>query len=210
MTAAKLRPAPRKRAHGGESPPLPHLNANAATDEGVRRIHLIQGDHYVSADRDLVLTTLLGSCVAACLYDSAAAVGGMNHFLLPGADPADPASRRGAGEDAYAVHLMELLVNGLLKRGAGRERLEAKLFGGARTIEGLADVGARNADFANRFLEREGIRVVSSSCGGDRGRRIQFWPVSGRARQSFLAPGEAPRPQAIVRRPADEDAVEFF
>ncbi|ACK50405.1 CheD [Methylocella silvestris BL2] len=177
-----------------------------------RRIHLIQGDYYVSDEPDVMLTTLLGSCVAACLYDRLVGVGGMNHFLLPGlqaAGEAPQAQRR--ADDPYAVHLMELLVNGLLRRGARRDRLEAKLFGGARTMEGLADVGARNSSFAKRFLEHEGIRVVGASFGGDKGRRIQFWPVSGRARQVFLAASEAtPPPFVAPRRLPDEGAVEFF
>ncbi|PNG24417.1 chemotaxis protein CheD [Methylocella silvestris] len=179
---------------------------------GERRIHLIQGDYYVSDETDVMLTTLLGSCVAACLYDRMAGVGGMNHFLLPGAeaqDDARQAPRR--GDDPYAVHLMELLVNGLLQRGARRDLLEAKLFGGARTMEGLADVGARNSSFAKRFLEHEGIRIVGASFGGDKGRRVQFWPVNGRARQVFLAASEAPRPQFVApRRGQDQRAVEFF
>jgi len=128
-----------------------------------------------------MLTTLLGSCVAACLYDALAEVGGMNHFLLPGQIGGQGTSER------LGVHLMELLVNGLLKLGAGRDRLEAKLFGGAKTMAGLQDIGAANARFARAFLEREGIPVLAASLGGDAGRRIQFWPASGRVRQHFLS-----------------------
>ena len=106
---------------------------------------------------------------------------------------------------------MELLVNGLLQRGARRDRLEAKLFGGARTIDGLSDIGARNADFAERFLRNEGIVIVGGSLGGESGRRIQYWPVSGRARQAIMsADKNLPLPVAPVM-PKDADGeVEFF
>ncbi|VTZ50443.1 putative chemoreceptor glutamine deamidase CheD [Methylocella tundrae] len=174
-----------------------------------QRVHIIQGEYNVSDDPCVVLTTLLGSCVAACLRDPVAGVGGMNHFLLPGQE-ADEGVRRRDGE-TYGVHLMELLVNGLLRRGARRDRIEGKLFGGARTMDGLADVGARNASFAERFLKYEGIRLAGGSLRGDQGRRIQFWPVSGRARQVFLSASQTPRPQTIAApKPANAGGVEFF
>ena len=82
---------------------------------------------------------------------------------------------------------MELLVNGLLKVGARRDRLEAKLFGGARTVRSHNDIGKHNVEFAERFLRDEGIAHVGGSTGGLQGRRIQYWPVSGRARQILLS-----------------------
>jgi chemotaxis protein CheD len=148
-----------------------------------KRIHIIQGEYRVVDDPHAVLATVLGSCVAACLRDPEVGVGGMNHFLLPG----DESAARSGEAERYGVHLMELLVNGLLKKGARRDRLECKLFGGARMMEGLSDIGARNAAFARRFLQNEGIRVVAENLGGDRGRRIEYSPVSGRARQSLLS-----------------------
>ncbi|MGO7428723.1 chemotaxis protein CheD, partial [Rhizobium ruizarguesonis] len=81
------------------------------------------------------------------------------------------------------VHLMELLINGLLKQGARRDRLEAKIFGGAKTISTFSNVGEQNAAFAVQFLRDEGIPVVGSSTGGEHGRKLEYWPVSGRARQ---------------------------
>jgi chemotaxis protein CheD len=116
-----------------------------------------------------------------------AQVGGMNHFLLPGDEAASPLVAR------HGVHLMELLINGLLKKGAARDRLEAKLFGGARTMQGLGDIGATNARFAQDFLKREGITITGGSLGGETGRRIQFWPASGRVRQKLVRATEEPR-----------------
>jgi chemotaxis protein CheD len=151
-----------------------------------RKVHVIQGEFFVTEAPDLVLTTILGSCVAACMRDAVAGVGGMNHFLLPGDD-----GRQSEGGLRYGVQAMELLVNGLLRRGARRDRLEAKLFGGGRLIDGLTDVGDQNAAFAERFLRDEGIRFTGGSLRGDQARRIQYWPVSGRARQICLARNEA-------------------
>lgn len=163
----------------------------------LRKVHVIQGQYHVSNDADLVLTTILGSCVAACVRDPVAGVGGMNHFLLPG--------ENGGEGLRYGVQSMELLVNALLRRGARRDRLEIKLFGGARMIEGLTDVGSQNAAFAERFVRDEGLTYVGGSLRGQRARRIQYWPVSGRARQVLL---EASGSQvfATERPPAREAA----
>jgi chemotaxis protein CheD len=168
------------------------------TDGSERRINLVQGEYKVSDDPQVVLSTLLGSCVAACIRDPVAGVGGMNHFLLPGAEVGSQKESERIG-----VHLMELLLNGLMRQGAQRDRLVAKVFGGARMMSGLSDIGRKNADFAKRFLAYEGIKVVSGDVGGQKGRRIQFWPVTGRALQSYIsqvidtAPARAPpRPEA--------------
>ncbi|MDE1159737.1 MAG: chemoreceptor glutamine deamidase CheD [Neorhizobium sp.] len=179
-----------------------------------RRVHIIQGEYKVISDPDVVLSTILGSCVAACLRDPVAGVGGMNHFLLPGS-----ATSMAASGDAtrYGVHLMELLINGLLKKGARRDRLEAKVFGGAKTIASFSNVGEQNAAFAMEFLRDEGIRVVGSSTGGEHGRKLEFWPVSGRARQYPLTGAETQRTVALEQRPvrpapkpAVDDSIEFF
>jgi chemotaxis protein CheD len=142
--------------------------------------HVIQGEHAVSREPNVVMTTVLGSCVAACLHDPAAGVGGMNHFLL-----AEDASGVAVGEEAmrYGAFAMEVLINDLMKLGARRDRMQAWLFGGARMFNSLGDIGAANAAFANSFLSAEGIGLVGCSLGGARARRIEFWPASGRARQ---------------------------
>jgi chemotaxis protein CheD len=178
-----------------------------------KRVHIIQGEYKVVNDPNVVLSTILGSCVAACLRDPVAGVGGMNHFLLPGSGGA-----MASGGDAtrYGVHLMELLINGLLKQGARRDRLEAKIFGGAKTIASFSNVGEQNAAFAMQFLKDEGIPVVGSSTGGEHGRKLEYWPISGRARQYPLTGAEAQRTVALEMRPARavpkpvESSIEFF
>jgi chemotaxis protein CheD len=171
-----------------------------------RKIHVIQGEFHV-ADEEVVMTTILGSCVAACVRDPVSGVGGMNHFLLPGA----------SGDEGlrYGVQSMELLVNALLRMGARRDRLEVKLFGGAHLFDGLTDVGGQNSAFAERFLRDEGLNYVGGSLRGDRARRIQYWPISGRARQILLAPTEskvfaAERRRVPVAKVEDSGALELF
>ena len=173
-------------------------------------VQIMQGDFYVTGDPKETLTTILGSCIAVCIRDPIAGIGGMNHFLLPGEDT------RAHDRDAerYGDYLMELLINGLMKQGAQRERLEAKLFGGANVIAAMSDIGARNAEFARQFLEDEGIAYAGGDVGGNAPRRIQFWPVSGRARQIFVRVdrktlGERERIAATAAPVADDD-VELF
>jgi chemotaxis protein CheD len=182
---------------------------SSGTERPQRRLHVVQGEFEVSGDPDVVLTTILGSCVAVCLRDKERGVGGMNHFLLPDgeSDGVDDGKR-------YGVNAMELLINGLLRKGARREHLEAKLFGGARMFDGLSDVGAANAAFAERFLQDEGIPVVGGSLGGVGARRVKFWPTSGRAQQRVVtdtaAIGDlkrAPKPAPVA---ADEGELELF
>lgn len=177
-----------------------------AQDKITKRINVTQGEFAISSTPGEVITTILGSCVAVCLYDPISKVGGMNHFLLPG-------KKTSAGTDvtSYGLNAMELLINGLLKVGAKRNRFEAKIFGGARMIEGLSDVGMQNGHFAVDFLGFEGIPCISKSLGGVNGRRIRFWPMSGNVQMLMLgeaekiAPIKRPKPAPIVT-----DDVDFF
>lgn len=159
-----------------------------------RTVYVLQGEFRISCDADVVLSTILGSCVAVCLWDWDAGIGGMNHFLLPfGPRAAASAPER------YGVHAMELLINGLLKAGAARSRLQAKLFGGASLSTALSDIGQTNATFARGFLAAEGIPCRAESLGGTSARRVLFRATTGQARQ-FLVPETTLEPQAL--RPA--------
>jgi chemotaxis protein CheD len=142
--------------------------------------HVVQGSFRIS-DRDGdTLTTILGSCVATCLYDPTVRVGGMNHFLLPDGGKGKGDLRR------YGLHAMELLINALLKAGAQKHRLQAKLFGGAAMHDGLRDIGRSNAEFARRFLATEGIPCIAENLGGTQGRRLRYWPTTGRAQLRMM------------------------
>ena len=132
------------------------------------------GAYAVTDESDMSLMTLLGSCIAACICDPVAKIGGLNHFLLP--DGGDQNASQNSLR--YGMYAMEVLINDLQKRGAARSRLEAKLFGGANVISlsrGEA-VGERNAKFAADFLRKERIPLLASDVGGTRARRIYFNP----------------------------------
>ena len=179
------------------------------------RVHVVQGQQHVENDPDAMLTTILGSCIAACLWDPVRGVGGMNHFLLPGENNQSPDFGSIGSSARYGVHAMELLVNALLRRGARREGLQAKLFGGARMIRGLTDIGEMNATFAEGFLKAEGIPLAGGSLRGNQGRRIQFWPVTGRARQVLMSSDtgtvfKTEYQASAAKAPAQTGAVELF
>lgn len=168
-----------------------------------KTVTILQGEFAVSADPAVVMSTVLGSCVAVCLFDPQAGVGGMNHFLLAGID--EPRS----GDLRYGVNAMELLINQLLGIGAERQRLSAKLFGGARMTAHAGNIGRSNAAFAQDFLDQEGIPCVSKSLGGDMARRVQFTPVTGAARQLQIA-GIEPDIEPVKRPPPPATDITLF
>jgi chemotaxis protein CheD len=138
------------------------------------------GDFATTSRTDLAIVTLLGSCVAACLCDEEAGVGGLNHFLLP--EEANQADSTASKSMRYGVNAMEQLINALLGMGASRARLKAKLFGGASVVSQASNgkIGSRNGEFAERFLQKEGIPVLAKDLGGSFARRIYFLPFGNR------------------------------
>jgi len=148
-------------------------------DFGRHAVKIMPGEFFV-AKEDVVLLTVLGSCVAACIWDRVAKIGGMNHFMLPAAG-AGHSSAGSAGR--YGVFAMEQLINELIKRGAAKANLEAKVFGGASALGScsMLNVGECNASFVLQFLGKEGIRVASQDLLDVYVRRVAFFPTSGRA-----------------------------
>ena len=176
-----------------------HRRVDPSTGRWTTRV--LPGECYVTGNNE-VLTTVLGSCISACIRDPQLGVGGMNHFLLPvepGAAPAAAESALGLAT-RYGGHAMETLINGLLKRGARRERLEIKLFGGGKILGGSADVGKRNIDFIHDFLKIEGLRSVAEDLGDVYPRTVTYEPSTGRARVKRLRPVEA---QSVARHEQD-------
>jgi len=153
--------------------------------QGLNVIKVLPGAHYVTSGRDEMITTVLGSCVAACIYDPFCGVGGMNHFMLPESE----SGKWGAASSVmrFGNHAMEVLINDLLKLGAHRGRLEIKIFGGANVIRGKTPIGDMNCSFVRSFLQREGLRTTAEDLGGVHPRRLQFFPDSGRVRRQYLS-----------------------
>lgn len=173
-------------------------------------VKVLPGEYWVD-DREIVIVTVLGSCIAACLYDRTAGVGGMNHFMLP--DGGADASGR------YGAYAMEVLINELQKRGAQRSRIEAKVFGGGRVMQGFTamNIGEQNAAFVERFLAAERIPIVSRDVLDIHPRKVCLFPVTGRALVKKLAAAsvdptlveESRYRQRIVQAPA-AGSVELF
>ncbi len=168
---------------------------------------------YVVTGEDVMLVTLLGSCVSACVRDPLAGVGGMNHFMLPDSESGEGSSAR------YGAYAMEVLVNELLKRGAARSRLEAKVFGGGAVLASLSssNVGERNSSFVLRYLADEGVPVLAQDLGDICPRRVHYFPRSGRvmlrrlpaAQQAEVMDNETLYQSRLRQTPATGD-VELF
>ncbi|MCK9636952.1 MAG: chemotaxis protein CheD [Methylobacter tundripaludum] len=147
--------------------------------QGLPRIIIDPGESYVTK-KDEIISTLLGSCVAACLYDPVNHVIGMNHFLLAQQHAAHNAALLGSEGGRYGIHAMELLINQMLKQGAQRIHLKAKAFGGGDVLKlgnelrGGQSIGAVNCEFIKTFLRTECIPLIASALGGPIGRNIFF------------------------------------
>ena len=187
---ARLRAAPR---NPGEASFF-YFDAHFRSDA----VKILPGEYFVHHE-DLLIMTTLGSCIAACLWDRHARIGGMNHFMLP---------EGGAGSGRYGSYAMELLINELLKRGATRAALEAKVFGGGQVINGmnLMNVGERNTRFVIDYLKAERIPILSQDVLGIHPRKVCFFPASGKAMVKRLLPSN---PEALIaqERAAARDAA---
>ncbi|PAY01382.1 chemotaxis protein CheD [Pseudoalteromonas sp. HM-SA03] len=145
---------------------------------------VLPGEFYVSKQDELI-STVLGSCIAACVYDEKLGIGGMNHFMLPGAKAlrevhADDLSCR------YGNWAMEYLINEVLKNGASRSNLKIKLFGGGKIISAMTDIGEGNIRFAQAYVEEESLNLISQDVGGPWPRKVIFHPQSGKAQVKKL------------------------
>jgi chemotaxis protein CheD len=151
----------------------PHFQHNAAK--------VLPGEYFVSGE-DLVIVTVLGSCIAACLWDRTMRVGGMNHFMLPEGDSSDTSGR-------YGSYAMELLINEMLKRGARRESMQAKVFGGGQVMANFTtmNVGERNTSFVTDYLHTERIPIVSEDVLDIYPRKVVYFPATGKAMVKRLA-----------------------
>lgn len=147
------------------------------TSDGHKIVKIFSGDLHISTQPNEMLATILGSCVAACIRDPIAKVGGMNHFLLPGNDLVVTELSEAA---RYGVFAMEKLINGILQAGGRKDRLEIKVFGGGNVINNSQRIGSKNADFIRNFLKSEGYKIVSEDLEGDMPRRIHYYPDTGK------------------------------
>jgi chemotaxis protein CheD len=140
---------------------------------------ILPGEYYFTG-KDMLIVTVLGSCVAACIRDRVSGLGGMNHFMLPdgGGDSENPIS----ASMRYGTYAMEVLINQLLKAGARRENMEAKVFGGGAVLRGFTaiNVGERNAEFVLKYLRAEKMRVTAEDLNDIYPRKVYFFPRTGK------------------------------
>ncbi|MDE1923780.1 MAG: chemoreceptor glutamine deamidase CheD [Gammaproteobacteria bacterium] len=180
---------------------------------------ILPGEFYVTRS-DEGVSTVLGSCISACIRDRVNGVGGMNHFMLPednsvGKDSWSMAD--GTPSTRYGTNAMESLINEALKLGARRDRLELKLFGGGRILPSMTDIGARNIAFARNFVRIEGIPVAAEDLGDTVPRHVVYFPATGRVRlkrlraleTQVIAAGEFTYRDRLAAQPAESD-VELF
>ena len=149
-------------------------------------VKVLPGEYFVDSEEILIMTTL-GSCIAACLWDSKARVGGLNHFMLPDGGVGEGDNGR------YGTYAMEVLINEMMKRGASRATLEAKVFGGGQVIAGMdsLNVGERNTRFVLDYLKAERIPVLSQDVLDIYPRKVCYFPLTGKAMVKRLAPTRA-------------------
>jgi chemotaxis protein CheD len=159
-----------------------HINRYIDRDHGLIAAKILPGEYYVTRENELI-TTVLGSCVAACIRDKESGLGGMNHFMLP----VTSVEKLKQGDEAvvgnatrYGNFAMEHLINTILCNGGKRKNLEVKLFGGGRIIPTLTDVGIKNIDFVLEYVDTEGLALLSQDLGDIYPRKIIYFPKTGK------------------------------
>lgn len=167
-------------------PGFEHLRRFWDPTQACMTVKVLPGEFYVSGQEELV-STVLGSCVSACIHDVRRGIGGMNHFMLP-----EPMGDRDSWSSTvgraarYGSDAMEQLINAILKAGGQRADLQVKVFGGGRVLAQLSDIGQRNIEFVQRYIEAENLALVASDLGDVYPRQVQFFPRSGRVRVRLL------------------------
>jgi chemotaxis protein CheD len=218
MTAPLRGIATAPAASSGVLPGFEHMRRFWDPTHACMTVKVLPGEYYVSGQEELV-STVLGSCVSACIRDAERRIGGMNHFMLP-----EPMSGErndwsvAVGRAArYGSDAMEQLINAILKAGGRRDALTVKIFGGGRVLTQMTDVGRRNIEFVKRYLELEKLPLVAEDVGDIYPRQLQFFPASGRVRVRQLRTSRdnelAANEQSYLKRLANDPIkgeVELF
>ncbi|MCD2512765.1 chemoreceptor glutamine deamidase CheD [Comamonas endophytica] len=189
-TLEALRARPRRPGQASFFYLDPHFQCNA--------VKVLPGEYFV-ANESLAIVTVLGSCIAACLWDNRMQVGGMNHFMLPDTESSDTSGR-------YGSYAMELLINEMLKLGARRETMQAKIFGGGQVMHNFTtmNVGERNTDFVKKYLQTERIPLVSEDVLDIYPRKVVYFPATGKAMVKRLAHAH---PDSLVAQEAQRGSA---
>ena len=163
----------------GMSDPFAHVRRMRDSRFPHEIASILPGEYFVSRE-PMVVYTVLGSCISACVRDPIAGVGGMNHFMLPAPKEHQSGDTWGEESTRYGSFAMEQLINGILNRGGQRDRLEVKLFGAGKICNSNIDVGARNTEWVLSYVKTEGLSVVGRDLGDVYPRKIYYFTESGR------------------------------
>jgi len=182
--------------------------------DGLITVNVHAGDCFVTQSKDEKAVTVLGSCIAACIRDPIARVGGMNHFMLPAAEGEKGQTAR------FGAYAMEKLINEILKRGGHKSRLEVKIFGGGNVTDSSSHVGDKNCQFVLDYLNNEGMNIAGKDIGGELPRRVHYHVATGKAFVRALkrsedfsrvrAEEESYRKTVVTKVETPEDDIELF
>jgi len=181
------------KSKGSDLPPpsvkgFTHVNRYWDSAHEIVSAKILPGEYYVTTT-DEMITTVLGSCISACVRDRIFRVGGMNHFMLPDCGHGGSLLRGGnylSAETRYGSFAMERLINDVLKHGGRRENLEVKIIGGGRIMEKMTNVGLRNIEFARSYIETEGFEIAAEDVGDIYPRKLLYFPLTGKVRVKKL------------------------
>ncbi len=180
---------------------------------------ILPGEYYVTINDESIIT-VLGSCVSACIRDRIFGVGGMNHFMLPEDSSSGEGKLSMEGKAArYGGFAMEQMINDILKNGGSRENLEVKIFGGGRVLKNMStmDIGRRNINFVNEYIQTEGLTLLSEDVGDIYPRKVMYFPATGKVKlkklrnmhNKTIAEREMSYRNTIIKQPST-GSVELF
>jgi chemotaxis protein CheD len=165
-----------------------HVNRYWDRQNDIVSAKILPGEYYVT-NSDEIITTVLGSCISACIRDRVFGIGGMNHFMLPDCGHSTTLTSSGdylSAETRYGSFAMERLINDILKNGGRKENLEIKIIGGGRIIEKMTNVGLRNIEFARSYIKTEGFEIAVEDVGDIYPRKVIYFPLTGKVRVKKL------------------------
>jgi len=165
-----------------------HVNRYWDKNHNLYVAKILPGEYYVTVNNELI-TTVLGSCISACIRDTLFGIGGMNHFMLPANKTGDPNAWGGNSISAatrYGNFAMEHLINGILTNGGQRKNLEVKIFGGGRIISNMTDVGMNNISFVKEYIKTESLKLVAEDVGDIYPRKVMYDPKTGKVKMKKL------------------------
>jgi len=160
-----------------------HVNRYWDKLTGMSTAKILPGEFYVTAHNEAI-TTILGSCISACVRDPKVGLGGMNHFMLPISQSASSIEKADAAR--YGNFAMEQMINDILRNGGVRQNLEIKIFGGGRVMRGVTDVGKKNIEFVKEYIQLEGLSLLAEDVGGNYPRKVMYHPKTGKVKMKRL------------------------